>query len=177
MSDDHEDRLEELSDLSRELSPPAELEERVITALRERGLIRKDTHRRWWQVAAVIMFTTAGFLAGWLMRPNGDSQAEYSHLLLLWERQTSGGHHDPALVQEYSEWAKKIGREGIPITGEKLTNDSQILTSYLRSWNKNETIAGFFLFRAKNDADALKRAESCPHLKHGGTIELRKIEH
>lgn len=36
-------------------------------------------------------------------------------------------------------------------------------------------LSGYFLFEAENAAEALKIAETCPHLKYSGTLELREI--
>jgi hypothetical protein len=38
-----------------------------------------------------------------------------------------------------------------------------------------ERIGGYFLIRAADDAAALALARSCPHLRHGGRIEVRRI--
>jgi hypothetical protein len=37
-------------------------------------------------------------------------------------------------------------------------------------------VAGLFVVSATSDEEALRIARTCPHLSHGGEIELRPIE-
>jgi hypothetical protein len=41
--------------------------------------------------------------------------------------------------------------------------------------NNAEAVSGFFIFEADNMADAQAIARTCPHLRYGGTLELRKV--
>jgi hypothetical protein len=41
--------------------------------------------------------------------------------------------------------------------------------------NNREAVSGFFIFEADNAADAQAIARTCPHLRYGGTLELRQV--
>jgi hypothetical protein len=45
-----------------------------------------------------------------------------------------------------------------------------------RSKPSEGAIAGYFLLPASDYDHAITIAKTCPHLKHGGTIEIRQIE-
>jgi len=73
------------------------------------------------------------------------------------------------------------GRAPCAITGQLVTADK--LTDEDGRWlggaavvGSNERIGGFFIIRAHNLAEAEQIAASCPHIKHGGRIELRVIQ-
>ena len=176
MSNENEDRIRELDQLQREESPSPELENRVVDALRERQLIRNSskTGLRWFSTAAAaIVILAIGFAAGraW----NRPQQVQYTHILLLQEDRSFQSGHAEDRVQEYSNWARGVASKGTAITGEKLAHDSRLLKGDRSESQASGEIAGFFLVRAKSEEDALAISRTCPHLRYGGIIELRKI--
>jgi hypothetical protein len=44
-----------------------------------------------------------------------------------------------------------------------------------RAQVSGESIAGYFLVRARDYRHAVTIAEGCPHVRHGGSIEIRRI--
>ena len=39
-----------------------------------------------------------------------------------------------------------------------------------------DELGGFFLVQVADSAEAFRIARECPHLKHGGTVQVRRIE-
>lgn len=80
-----------------------------------------------------------------------------------------------AIIRRYRDW-----REGLDVTGQKLVDgEGRVLTKagvtdgpYAES---KEVMAGFFSIQAKDYDDAVRIAETCPHIDFG-SIEVRQIE-
>ena len=69
------------------------------------------------------------------------------------------------------------------VAGEKLTDDDPLLLSSSgplpgggATADAGSTIQGYFLIQAQSDEEAERVASGCPHLRYGGTIEVRRIE-
>ncbi|MEM7229093.1 MAG: YciI family protein [Planctomycetota bacterium] len=89
------------------------------------------------------------------------------------------------IVQRYNDWAGKLAQEGRMVAGEKLTDEPGKVMR--RSGNDTtvtdgpfsetkEVFGGFFIIHANSYEDAVAVSQDCPHLEHGGTIELRAVE-
>ena len=173
LSDDERARLERLK---RDLAPPARLEAHLIEALRRDGLIR-DPRPRW--ATAVIVFSSlaAGLLAALfvyrLMNGTGPlSQPQFVLLLYAGDESTSG----PGRREEYTDWARSIAKEGTPISGMELVETPDqiaVLPDNVPQSSSNQP-RGFFIVHARDLADAKRIAATCPHLKYGGQIVLRR---
>ena len=88
--------------------------------------------------------------------------------------------NEQALVAEYSAWAGRLAGEGKLLAGEKLADDPLTMlvangTADVPRFTADE-VGGYFIIQAADSAEAYRIARDCPHLKHGGTIQLRKIE-
>jgi hypothetical protein len=87
-------------------------------------------------------------------------------------------------VKEYSAWAHDLERRGLLTGGEKLKDEGRFLSQVkegatvaeARSNAAEGDIAGYFLMPASDYDQAVTIAKTCPHLKHGGTVEIRQIE-
>ena len=85
-----------------------------------------------------------------------------------------------ALVAEYSAWAGQLAAAGALVAGEKLADDPLTIltangvTEPLRL--TADELGGFFIIQAADSAEAFRIARDCPHLKHGGTVQVRRIE-
>ena len=201
MSQEFEDGLsaEErraLDGLAREKMPPPLLEERVVGALKREGLLRPARNVRGLRaprtglaVAASLLLFVLGTLAGarWGATPETKTGAGEFMLVL---RSAAGQSPAPApeevrqRVGEYSEWAGRLRRQGVRVGGERLRREARILrgadggvaVSEESSEASQDAIAGYFLIEARSYEQAVKVAEGCPHLKYGGTIEVRQID-
>jgi hypothetical protein len=87
-------------------------------------------------------------------------------------------------VIEYTAWAKTIAQSNHMLGGAKLQYDGRLMRRIaggidvrdISTHDEGEQIAGYFLIEAANYEEAEKIAASCPHLKYGGVIELRRID-
>lgn len=196
---DHEPKLIELEELTPEVPPDPALEQRVVAQLRENGLLAADRRRTVFSrvvnrvllpVAASLVLFAGGALVGARLvprgstfEPSGNPPDRDLYALLLYEDSgfdSSGPEHLPERVAESTRWMQDLQQQGRYATGERLGPDGELLhgsqilgQAATGAWG---TLAGFFLVEAPNPETALAIASSCPHLGHGGTIEVRHIE-
>jgi hypothetical protein len=174
-------------------APPPALEERVIAALRADGLLRSDTtretdmkrlHVRWSVAAGVLLFVGlfAGSQAAKLTEP-ASADARPAFAVLLYENETyraAPRDGERARIAEYAGWARKLAAEQRLVDAGKLSDTGSFLDalgdSALVPRAPEGVLAGYFVIRAEDQADAERIARECPHLKYGGTISLRRIE-
>jgi hypothetical protein len=173
-----------LGGLAREERPDPAVEERVLDALRRRGLVRgRRAARRWLPLGAVaagFLLLAAGYAAGrsTAKRPEAPSGTRFALLLLRGEeRVPSRPDEESDRVAEYRAWARGLARGGRYVEGEKLGDRAERLAS---SSSRNvspdsEEVRGFFIISAGSFEDALAVARGCPHLRHGGAILVRPI--
>jgi hypothetical protein len=173
-----------LAELSLEATPPRGLEERVLAQLAARPARRRRTGRGWrtlGMIAAALVVFVGGWWAGARSGdgPGVSATAGDRYLLLLREDASydrSGSEAER--VAEYRDWAMGLRREGRLEMGEKLAEERLPLpdgAAAARVEGSPETVAGFFIIRAVTPAQAASIASTCPHLRHGGRIELRRI--
>jgi hypothetical protein len=88
--------------------------------------------------------------------------------------------NEAALVAEYSAWAGRLAGEGKLLAGEKLADDPHSMLAANGAVDvprfTADEVGGFFIIQAADSAEAYRIARECPHLKHGGTIQVRRIE-
>jgi hypothetical protein len=162
---------------------PADLAARLVSTLRERGELRGGAAARRWRILATAAAALlAGFLIGRLSDPSPTEPAardgERYLLLLKATGRLVSDAEERGLVAEYGAWASRLRREGVVISGEKLDDQRTLLTADQRRADVGPTagaLAGYFLVGASNERHALAVAASCPHLRHGGEIEVRRI--
>jgi len=163
------------SSLAKSAPLPHDLEDRVVAALRGRRLIRDRPPTRWWiaAVAALALFA-AGFALG--RQRTGD---KFTFILLLHEgpgwREAASPSEGAQRVTEYKAWASRLRARGLQIDGTELGDQVDTLSENA-SVASSDKIGGFFAIHAGNLEEAKAIARTCPHLSHGGQIEIRKIE-
>jgi hypothetical protein len=182
-----------LESLRRNPAPPPALEERVIEALKAKQLIVTATGGTSMKMqyainaAIAIVAMVAGLAAGQRLDGATPQPAEAAtgnqYALLLYENESyrnpePGGME--ARIAEYSQWARGVAGTGRYVAGEKLTDDALLL---MPDGARNRTIPaaeqgeleGFFIISASDLVEAAEIAASCPHLRYGGTVSLRRI--
>jgi hypothetical protein len=187
---EHDDELgaEErraFQELPRELSPRSGVEDRIVSALRDRGRIRPGARRlnryvSMGAVAAGLVLLAAGYVLGRSVpRPRTTPSAPRFALFLLRgeERLPERPEEEAGRVAEYRAWARGLASAGRLVTGEKLEDLGQRLGAVpaANATAPEEEIRGFFIISATDFEDALVVARGCPHLRHGGEILLRPI--
>lgn len=82
------------------------------------------------------------------------------------------------IVAEYRDWSRGVAADGHMLDGEKLADREGwwLRDGSARPRGDEGGLGGFFLIRAKDYDEALAIARGCPHLRHGGWIEVRRVE-
>jgi hypothetical protein len=85
-----------------------------------------------------------------------------------------------AIVDEYRAWAVSLANSGSLVTAEKLADDPLTMLVADRTvqmaHNTPDELGGFFLIQVADSAEAFRIARACPHLKYGGSVQVRRIE-
>jgi hypothetical protein len=198
---EHDDRnpLEEvereaLRSWGKDWVPSDQLRERTRRELHARGLLGATPGRRSAAVAWAGMAAAAALAfvlgVGWGRRPVVTPPAPQSgplYMLLLYENADYRAPTTPEAnrerVGEYGSWARAIAESGRFVDGNELAADGRwcrpngggLDVAAPVADPVRGTLAGYFVIGASNDEDAIAVTRDCPHLKHGGTVEVRRI--
>lgn len=86
---------------------------------------------------------------------------------------------EQAIVSEYRAWAMRLRDSGALVMAEKLARDPVTMLSAAGATelphDTPDEVGGFFLIQA-DSAEAFRIARECPHLRHGGTVQVRRIQ-
>ena len=84
-----------------------------------------------------------------------------------------------AIVAEYKAWAMRLRDSGALVSAEKLAANPVTMLSASGATElprgTADELGGFFLIQA-DSAEAYRIARECPHLRHGGTVQVRRIQ-
>jgi len=84
-----------------------------------------------------------------------------------------------AIVAEYKARAMRLRDSGALVTAEKLAANPVTMLSASGATEMPrgtaDELGGFFLIQA-DSAEAYRIARECPHLRHGGTVQVRRIQ-
>ena len=167
--------------------PPSGLEEATLSRLRAEGLVRRrgrsGNASRLLAAAAALALFAAGLVLGRRSTPATAAPSASSgvegprFVLFLYDAPTEPAMSEAQMqerVSEYRNWASGLRRRGASIRGEKLQSGR---AERLGPAAAGEApLGGYFVISAKDWDSAMEVARSCPHLKHGGTIEVRQVE-
>lgn len=187
------DEIPELRSLPRETTPSPELENRVIAELRRAGLLNTPIsafHSRFVRPALATAAGISLFLAGWLAasfrQAESAPEAEPTYVLFLRvgpDYREGTAADEQQRVNEYGTWARGLHEKGQLVGGEKLSDDARslvardgVVTLLEQHGGDQGAVQGLFLIRAASFDEALEIARGCPHLRHGGIIEVRPID-
>lgn len=83
---------------------------------------------------------------------------------------------------QYNDWTAKLQREGKFIDANQLNHEGSIVRSNGNGLvldgpytETKEYVGGYYLIEAADFATAAEAAKGCPHLVHGGEVEVREI--
>lgn len=83
---------------------------------------------------------------------------------------------------QYNDWTAKLQREGKFIDANQLNHEGNIVRSNGNGLvldgpytETKEYVGGYYLIEAADFAAAAEAAKGCPHLVHGGEVEVREI--
>jgi hypothetical protein len=169
------------------ISPPPELEDRVVDSLRARGLLGTGGRRRpaWRRYAvaglAAAALLVVGFVLGARSRGTVGDDAAPRYLLLLYEDRTNAAFSAAArdsVVSEYRRWAGQLRSRGMLVMGEELSEAMATVpedASRLHAEADGRELGGFFVIRAADLAQAVELARGTPHARGGGVVVVRPI--
>lgn len=157
---------------------PGNMEEDMVRMLKDHGLLgqKRSFYRKklfWLPVAASITAFLIGFFIG-KEQDDGSGvivQNESKFVLFLYEGDNFEGKTEDEMVSDYITWAQEVSREGHLVSGEKLEGQKQILGD-----RDQGELSGYFIIFADDLSEAVRISETHPHLKYGGSIEVRPIE-
>jgi hypothetical protein len=184
------------AELNKEQMPPSFLEERIVEKLKAITVIRSG--RLGWLpgyqrigiafALSLMIFVTGAIVGARLIAapPKKSDSPEFMLILRMSspEMEAKTPEEELQRVKEYSAWARDLERRGLLTGGEKLKDEGRFLSQVKEGAAVAETpsratagaIAGYFLMPASDYEQAVTIARTCPHLKHGGTVEIRQIE-
>ena len=163
--------------LPREISPPAALEDRTASALRDQGLLRQNPRllsRTWQRIAAAIAIFAAGAWFGVAWDVSGPPAPEGPRFLLLLAGAPAGAGEEARVFEEYRAWAGTMRTAGRFVAGARLGRASVAVPTENRA--DSEPVQGYFIISAKDIGDAAAVAESSPHVARGGQVIVRPID-
>jgi hypothetical protein len=148
-----------LAALPRQQEPDPGLEERVM-----RAVYPPRRARRWpWAATGAALAAALVLLIARPWSPARRSPVP-TYILLLSEPPTfyrPAPADSLARIHDYARWADSLDHQG------KLELEGHL--------DPPGAIDGLFIIRAANDSEAARIAATCPHLKYGGHIEIRRF--
>jgi hypothetical protein len=166
-----------LAALPRDVTPQAQLEDRVVAGLHRAGLLRAagrgpvGRSRLLMRLAAALALVAGGIVFGrWTMAP-AEPAGGRSFLLLLYGDAVRSGTSEQALVAEYGAWADGLRQRQQLIAAERLQPATRVIGN--ASAATQFAPVGFFLIRADSFESAAATAADCPHARYGGTVVVR----
>ena len=185
-----EDRLSKqeeklFRELVREKKAPAPLEQKIISQLKNEGLIKTKSVMRniiTWSgsIAAAILIFVGGMYYG-QFRSTGSTSFEIDRTkgyMLILHESVNFEHGDPmAMFEEYGQWMSNTMAKGVKITGQELKNEAALVTrdkavDFLPPEGVDRT-TGYFLLEANSLEEAIAVAMENPHVKYGGSVEVK----
>ncbi len=163
--------------LSNERTPPDLLESEIIGQLTARKLI-KAKGKKWkrivYPVAATFIFLL-GFLVGDVERGINKEEA---YMLILFEDENFHVRNSTDAAIEYGLWNAKINHSGILMDGQELWNEGyRISTNGVEKLSSahESRITGYFVLEATTEEEAIAVARESPHVKYGGSIQVKRF--
>lgn len=170
LSGEEKDLLEKLKGIK----PPKEMEEETILKLKNEGLIQSQSKMIWvYRVAAAMAF----FALGYSVFPylNSNESPSYNYMLVLYEDANFKPGAPEDMFDEYSHWMQSIYQSGMAIDGQEMKPSSLLLEGTEVKNEASKRVGGYFVLSANSEQEAIRIAQSSPHLKYGGTIEVKEF--
>ena len=82
------------------------------------------------------------------------------------------------MVGEYQAWAGSLARQGQLVGANKLKDEPGrwISAPTAGETRSRSDVSGYFLVSASGYDEAVEIAGSSPHIKYGGTFEIREVD-
>jgi hypothetical protein len=159
------DEAEALRALKHDEEPPLRIETAVVQKLKRDGVIRSSRSRA--PILAAVAAAIVAFAVG-LSVPRAQKVASPAptgprFAILLYPGTIPADA--PKRRDEYAAWARQIAAGGTSVQGEQLGDEA----------DDPSGPRGFFIISAPDADRARAIAATCPHLKYGGRIVVRRI--
>ncbi len=142
--------------------------------------------RRWWTTAriaaAMVGLLVTGAVLGRFTAGGGANggvePATPEFLLLIRGNEPNQLLPEAQLTQEYRAWAEELAGRGTLVVAEKLDDEGRWLDAAERPPDdlQSSVVSGFFIIRAAGYDEAVAIARLSPHIRYGGTIEVRALD-
>ena len=171
----------ELRHLSRPEPPPAALEDRVVSQLTSRGLLRaRGAGRRYLRASMAAAAAIAIFAAGTIVGARRDGVADgprYALLLLGGPGYSApSGAEADAVVDHYRVWAGRLREHRALLVAEKLGGTVAVVPATGSAGAEQPELLGIFIVVAASDAEAEAIAAASPHAARGGRVAVVRID-
>lgn len=162
--------------------PPPDLEGRVVTAvIASQGWRPPAPGRRGWLLvaAAAAVFFVIGVSVGRVSKEPVPTTSESSaaRYMLLLAGEVAPAADGSSRSEEYGAWARSVSATGVFIRGAELSPVARLVGAPPMDALAEglATVGGYFIIEAPSEEDAVRLAQTCPHVKHGGTIQIRRL--
>jgi len=164
--------------LPRETEIPAAVEADTLSRLKSAGMINERKHYHWLGWAASIVLVAAGFFAGkyyqHINTMNMEINPTKGYMLILHEDPSFSPGDPQSMFEEYSAWMEKTQNNGVKITGQELdTKAISVSRNGATPIESEQRITGYFILEAPSLEEATAVAQANPHIKYGGTIDVK----
>ncbi|MDW3193108.1 MAG: YciI family protein [Cytophagales bacterium] len=170
-----------INQLEKELMPPTHIEEQLVNQLKFEGHIVKENKMNIGRIIIGIAASILLFLGGtWYGKTTSNQISitpEMGYMLLLHEDEQFTPGDPIEMFEEYAAWMQNTFVRGVKITGHELVNEAVLI----RKGKPNEAqgedaetrTTGYFILEANSLEEALAVAQENPHVKYGGTVEVK----
>ena len=127
-------------------------------------------------MALLLVGGAGGFLARGPVGGPGPAP-ESAYLFLVRGEEPDEAVPEEALVREYGAWARELAGRGKLLGGDKLADEpGRWVSGTGEDARTGSDVSGYFVIAASDYAEAIEIANGSPHIRYGGTFEIRQID-
>lgn len=163
--------------------PPAAPHAAVVLGRRLATARRQYRYAPLLRAAAAVVLILLGGAGGYLLRGDGAPRSvpaigASTFLLLVRGEEPQGPVTGDSLVREYQGWASSLAHQGRLMGANKLMDEPGrwISAPTAGETRTRSDVSGYFLVSASGYDEAVEIAGSSPHIRYGGTFEIREVE-
>ena len=130
--------------------------------------------KTWMKWAAVFAAVVGAYFLGTY---SSNTQSEMSYMMILMEDENFQPGEPMAMFTEYQDWMYAAREKGVEISGQELKDEATLIQSDNIIDNPNignQKVTGYFVFNANSKEEAIKIVQLNPHIKYGGSIQLKE---
>ena len=165
-----------------ELSAPPAAPRAGIVFRRRLAATRQQRYAPLLRAAAAVALLLVGGAGGYLLRGPGlapvPTAGASTFLLLVRGEEPLAPVSGDTLVKEYGAWAASLAEQGRLVGANKLMDEPGrwISAPASRDTRARSDVSGYFLVSAAGYDEAVEIAGSSPHIRYGGTFEIREVD-